>query len=72
MTEHGTISTNTLYLHEAFLLSALPSEIGKRTVGKRMIHFKEARQKLLAPIFSKYTNLDKGSEINMFYVAKKR
>lgn len=70
--EEGTISLTLLRLHELFLISALPSQLGKLLFGKRLMMLVGLRSKLLPKLFCRFVYTDKNSDLNIFFVAKKR
>ena len=69
--KEGTISKDLVKLHEAFLLSAFPSQLWRWIFGKRLIIF-PVRSKLLSPYFSKFVYTDKKCGVNVFFVAQKK
>lgn len=71
ITAEGTASLTLLRLHELFLIFALPSQIWKVLFGKRLVISSGLRSKILQPIFGRFINLDKNSDINIFFIAKK-
>lgn len=70
--KQGTVSSKLLKLHELFLIFALPSQLAKVIFGKRLIISSGLRSKVLPKFFGKFTELDPHSDINMFFVAKKK
>jgi len=70
--KQGTISPKVLKLHEVFLITAIPSQLYKYLFGKRLLMTTRLRAKILPPIFGKYVKPDTSSDINMFFIAKKR
>lgn len=69
---HGTLSPTLLKLHEIFLISAFPSQLGKWLSGKRLMMSIGARSRLLPIFFSRFVKIDRNSNINLFIVARKR
>ena len=67
----GTISPTLLHLHEIFLITAFPSQFWKLFFGRRLIMSVGLRSNILPIFFSKFVYLDKNSDINMFFVARK-
>jgi SAM-dependent methyltransferase len=66
----GTISKKALYIHELFLLTSLPSQIGRWLTGKRwIVNF--GRVTLINKFFGKFIKQDKSSKINLFIAAEK-
>lgn len=72
LTEHGTLSRNALRLHEFFLISAFPSQLGKLFFGKRFMMAINWRSNLLPRFFAKHVETDEKSDINIFFVARKK
>lgn len=72
VTQHGTISPTLLKLHELFLITAFPSQFWKLFFGKRLIMSVGLRSRILPIFFSRFVYIDKKSDINIFFVAKKR
>lgn len=70
--KEGTLSPVHLKLHELFLITALPSQVGKAFVGKRLIMMTDLRTKILPFLFGNLLKSDKDSKINMFFVARKK
>ncbi len=70
--KEGTLSPTHLRLHEAFLVTALPSQIGKTFVGKRLVMMVDFRSKILPFLFGGLLKQDTDSNINMFFVARKK
>lgn len=70
--EEGTLSPTLLHLHEFFLTTALPSQFGKLFFGKRMMMSVGLRSKFLPIFFAHFVKTDKESNINMFFVARKK
>lgn len=68
---HGTVSPMVLKLHELFLIFSLPSQVWKILFGKRLIISLGLRSKILPLLFSRFIYLDKISDLNTFFVAKK-
>lgn len=68
----GTLSPTLLHLHEIFLISAFPSQFGKLFFGKRLIMSVGLRSNILPIFFSRFIYVDKNSDINIFFVAKKK
>lgn len=68
---HGTLSPTALRLHELFLITAFPSQLGKLLFGKRLIMSVGLRSKFLPIFFSRFIVIDKKSQINLFFVARK-
>lgn len=71
-TMEGSLSPTILRMHEVFLISAFPSQFGKLFFGKRLIMSAGVRSKVLPIFFTRFVKLDKESQINMFFVAKKK
>lgn len=69
---HGTLSPTALRLHEVFLLTAFPSQFGKLFFGKRFIMSANLRSSVLPYIFGSFVKVDKNSDINIFFIAKKK
>lgn len=69
--QEGTISPTLLRLHEAFLITAFPSQFGKLFFGKRFMMSIGLRSAILPHIFSRFVYLDKDCDLNIFFVAKK-
>lgn len=70
--QEGTISPTLLKLHEIFLITAFPSQFGKLFFGKRFMMSVGLRSAILPHIFSRFVYLDKDSDINIFFVARKK
>lgn len=68
----GTLSPTLLRLHEFFLLTALPSQVGKLFFGKRLIMSVGLRSGILPIFFTRFVKIDKKTDINMFFVARKK
>jgi len=68
----GTLAPSALYLHEIFLITALPSEFAKRLFGQRYLMMPKTKAKVLTRIFQGYIRIDRNSEINMFFVSRKK
>ncbi len=68
----GTLSPRLLHLHEFFLISAFPSQFGKLFFGRRLMMSIGLRSRFLPMLFSKFIVVDETSNINMFFVAKKK
>lgn len=69
--QEGTLSPTLLRLHEFFLISAFPSQFWKLFFGKRLIMSVGLRSNILPIFFSHFVRLDKTSDINIFFVARK-
>lgn len=69
--QEGTISSTLVKLHEIFLLSAFPSQFWKLFFGKRLMMTVGLRSSILPLFFSRFVYLDKDSDINIFFVARK-
>lgn len=69
---HGTLSPLLLKLHEFFLISAFPSQLGKLLFGRRFIMSAGLRSKILPFFFSGFVKTDKASDINIFFVLRKK
>lgn len=69
--QEGTLSPTLLRLHEIFLLSAFPSQFGKLFFGKRLMMSVGLRSTVLPIFFTQFVVIDKNSDINIFFVAKK-
>lgn len=69
--QEGTISPFLLKLHEFFLVTALPSQVGKLLFGKRFMMTVGLRSTVLPLIFARFVAIDRKSDINVFFVAKK-
>lgn len=69
---HGTLSPTALRIHELFLVSAFPSQFGKLFFGKRFMMSIGLRSGVLPIFFSRFVKTDPGSDINIFFVAKKK
>ncbi|MFA6073852.1 MAG: class I SAM-dependent methyltransferase [Candidatus Woesearchaeota archaeon] len=69
---HGTLSPFALKLHEIFLITAFPYQLGKLLFGKRFVMAVDLRSKLLPMFFTRFVTTDKNSDINIFFVAKKK
>ena len=70
--QEGTISPTLLRLHEIFLISAFPSQFWKLFFGKRLIMFADLRSSVLPLFFSRFVYIDKDSDINVFFVVRKK
>lgn len=70
--QEGTISPTLLKLHEIFLITAFPSQVGKLFFGKRFMMSIGLRSSILPIFFSRFVYMDKKSDINIFFVAKKK
>ncbi|MFC1625830.1 class I SAM-dependent methyltransferase [Patescibacteria group bacterium] len=68
---HGTLSPVVLRIHEFFLVSAFPSQLGKLFFGKRFMMSTGLRSTILPVFFSRFVKTDKDMDINMFFVAQK-
>lgn len=69
--QEGTLSPTLLRLHEFFLISAFPSQFWKLFFGKRLIMSVGLRSNILPFFFAPFVRLDKKSDINIFFVARK-
>lgn len=69
---HGTLSPTALKLHEIFLISAFPSQFWKLFFGKRLIMSLGIRSTVLPIFFSRFVYIDKKSDINVFFIARKK
>jgi len=69
--QEGTFSPTLLKLHELFLITAFPSQFWKLFFGKRLIMSSGIRSRILPLFFSKFVYIDKESDINIFFVARK-
>src|SRR3989344_1809191 len=69
---HGTLSRTALRIHEFFLISAFPSQLGKLFFGKRFMMSTGLRSRILPVFFSRFIKTDEGSDINLFFVARKK
>lgn len=69
---HGTLSPTLLRLHELFLITAFPSQLGKLLFGTRLMMSVGLRSKILPIFFSHFVKIDKNSDINLFFVARKK
>lgn len=69
--EEGTISPTLLRLHELFLITAFPSQLGKLFFGKRMMMTVGLRSKILPVLFHKFVFTDRNCDLNVFFVAEK-
>lgn len=70
--QEGTISPTLLKLHEIFLITAFPSQVGKLFFGKRFMMSVGLRSKVLPIFFSRFVYIDKKSDINIFFVVRKK
>lgn len=70
--EEGTLSPSILHLHEIFLITALPSQFGKLFFDKRLMMSIGLRSRLLPIFFSRFVKPDVNSNINLFFVARKK
>lgn len=66
----GTVSPRFANLHEVLLVGALPSQLGRWFGGKRFVVKWGSRW--LANLFKGLIKTDPASEINMFFVARKK
>lgn len=69
---HGTLSPTLLKLHEIFLISAFPSQLWKLLFGTRLLIHVGVRSRLLPIFFTRFVKIDRKSNINIFFVAKKK
>lgn len=70
--KEGTLSPTVLHLHELFLITAFPSQFGKLFFGKRLMMSIGLRSNILPIFFNQFVYLDKDSDINVFFVARKK
>ena len=70
--QHGTLSPTLVKLHEFFLISAFPSQVWKLLFGKRLIMSVGLRTSILPIFFSRFVYNDFDSDINLFFIAKKK
>ncbi len=69
---HGTLSPTLLALHEVFLISAFPSQLWKLLFGTRLMMSIGLRSTVLPIFFSHFVKIDRDSDINLFFVARKK
>lgn len=68
----GTLSPTLLRMHEAFLITAFPSQFVKLFFGRRLLTTTGLRKALLPFFFARFIKIDKRSDINIFFVVKKQ
>jgi SAM-dependent methyltransferase len=68
----GTISPSLLKIHEAFLVTAFPSQLWKLLFGRRLVVTVGLRSAILPIFFGSFVKLERGSNINLFVIARKK